>query len=111
MTDYGNGVDYSNDAWKKYLDVINEFTEEYVVRENDIEVTAFGWDRGVEVTLYEKIDKSKFGREYASISTGRRSVATMREFAVAILDACDFVDEVNPGWASQRQSVEGEWKK
>lgn len=109
LTDYVE-TDHSNDAWKKYYDLLDEYTRSYEVRA-DIEVTALAWDRGVEVTLREKIDANKFGREWDEISTGKRNVSTMREFANAILEACDFVDDSNPGWASNRVDLDALWER
>jgi hypothetical protein len=88
---------YANDAFKQYYNLLDKFTQEYEVRP-DIEVHAYAWDRSVELVLLEKSpDRLKLDRAH---STGKRNIATMRELAQALLDACDFVEQHNPEWAS-----------
>lgn len=89
------------DAWKQYSELVEKFTTSTDVR-TDISVTGRAWDRSVEVQL-AKIDytKDEFDlRRKTWFSSKPRNVSTMRELAYAILEACDFVDDNNPKWAS-----------
>lgn len=88
---------YENDAWKRYYDLLNELSTRVEVR-SDIHVTAKAYDRGVELVLFDGTEPLK--RNF--ISTGSRNIGTMRELAKALNDACDFVEEQNPKWASQK---------
>lgn len=77
--------EYANDAWKIYHDLLEKYTLKTEVR-SDIKVYGHAIDRSVELI------KTK--------STGKRNIATMRELASALNEACDFVEEQNPKWAS-----------
>lgn len=84
------------DAWKQMDDLWRKFRKEWVVR-NDLKVCADACDRSVTLVV---------GRQPAingarSVHLSPRNVGTMREFATAILAACDFVDASNPKWASK----------
>jgi hypothetical protein len=96
------------DAWKQKNDLLAKYTKEWKVR-SDLVVTAIAWDRGVrlEVGRFDspKLDPSRRDgkplvgpRNYAITN---RNVTTMRELAQALMDACDFVVESNPEWASK----------
>jgi hypothetical protein len=95
------------DAWKQLDDLQRKYTKEVEVR-SDLVVTALGLERGVRVTLiqtnYGQDPLHKRRHQYHST---QRNVSTMREFAQALLDACDFVDSANPGWASQSGPTDG----
>jgi hypothetical protein len=78
------------DSWEKADAVRRLSTKTYEIR-HDIRVEAHGVERGVRVILKGDVD------------TGPRNVSTMRELALAILDACDFVEEKNPRWAARRR--------
>lgn len=83
------------DAWKQYHDLVERFTTEVEVRP-DIHVRGLAWDRGVEVIVFSEGHPMK--RTWQS--TRKRNIDTMRELAKAINDACDFVEQNNPEWAS-----------
>lgn len=89
------------DAWKQKHDLLDKYTITTDVR-NDLRVMALACDRNVVVAI-AKVDytKATFEKGYlAWQSSGPRNVSTMREFANAILEACDFVDASNPTWAA-----------
>jgi hypothetical protein len=92
------------DAWKQKDDLIKKYTKEWQVRP-DLLVTALAWDRGVqlEVGKFESPKLSPRGKPYRrpNYAITNRNVTTMRELAQALLDACDFVIESNPEWASK----------
>lgn len=68
---------------------------------HDIVVAALGLDRAVMLTFRETDhDKDALDKRRYRYHTTQRNVSTMRELAQALLDACDFVDESNPVWAS-----------
>lgn len=92
-------ADAPDDAWKQHADLMERFTQRTEVRDNLI-VTAHGTKRGVEVTLVETIPGAPELANKIYHSTGRRNVATMRQLAQALNDACDFVESVNPRWAA-----------
>lgn len=109
--DYGSAVNVIStkepeDAWKQYSDLVSTFTKTNKVR-FDIKVTGRAWDRHVELEI------GTVNRDYAAPdprhitwhSTGTRNVSTLRELADAIVAACDFVDNLNPEWASHHDDV------
>lgn len=83
------------DAWKQLHDLLGANTTSLDVR-HDLSVTAHGCNRSVELNLAYHTDDVGMRRWH---STGERNVGTMRELAQALLDACDFVEQVNPTWA------------
>lgn len=91
--------EYANDAWKIYHDLLEKYTLKTEIR-SDIKVYGHATDRSVELILIDyQSDKSKIKTK----STGKRNIATMRELARALNEACDFVEEQNPKWASHGQ--------
>lgn len=95
-----------DDAWKQYDALLKKFTQIVDVRSN-IQVIARATDRGVELVVskedYSKVNPiTQIAPRKTYTSTGSRNVSTMRELAQALMDACDFVDEANPIWASKR---------
>jgi hypothetical protein len=91
----------TKDAWEQLHDLWEENSKEWKVRP-DLKVFARGPDRGVELrvgTSKRKVMDQTFWNFY----TTDRNVGTMRELAQALLDACDFVDAVNPEWAGLRR--------
>jgi hypothetical protein len=84
------------DAWKQYYDLLKTFTRRTEVR-SDIEVIAHATDRSVELILWDERKNDLSFTKYKT--TGKRNVATLRELAKALNDACDFVEESNPEWA------------
>lgn len=95
-----------DDAWKQYDALLEKFTQAVDVRSN-IRVIARATDRGVELVVskedWSKVNPmTRIAPMETSTSTGSRNVSTMRELAQALMDACDFVDEANPLWASKR---------
>lgn len=100
------------DAWKKYYDLLEKFTKKYEPRP-DLCVTARAHERCVEIEIgvWDRKATNFFdppGKptgKYIWTSAGKRNVSTMRELAQALLDACDFVDENNPVWASHEFGV------
>ena len=92
---------YTNDAWYQHHNLISKYTKEVDVGSTkNLSVVALAHERGVELSIGTAIETNRFGREMSWTSTGKRNVATMRELAKAINDACDFVEENNPKWAS-----------
>lgn len=91
-----NVTDYSHDAWKQYIDIVDKFTSKHVVR-SDLHVYGLAHERVVRFCLrYKDLGDYRMGLWHETT----RNVKTMRELAQALLDACDFVDAQNPGWAS-----------
>lgn len=91
------------DAWKKADAVRRLNTKTWELRA-DIRVDAKATERGVELTLYKDMPGTTGGPLNRTwINTGARNIDTMRELAQAILEACDFVEERNPAWASKTQ--------
>lgn len=85
------------DAWKQLHELWDKFSTRVDVR-NDLRVEALGPDRAVRVSIaYPQQKAHEIRRWHTSMP---RNVGTMRELAQAIIDACDFVDAVNPKWAS-----------
>lgn len=89
---------YGNDAFKKLLRLYEENTREWLPRP-DLKVEALGCDRNVRLSLGTPVQDPLDIRRYSWHST-QRNVSTFRELAEAILAACDFVEAVNPAWAS-----------
>lgn len=95
--------EYANDAWKIYHDLLVKYTLKIEVR-SDIKVYGHATDRSVELILIDyQSDKLKIKTK----STGKRNIATMRELATALNEACDFVEEQNPKWASIEKDNDG----
>lgn len=93
---------YADDAYKKYLDLIKDSTKEWGYREN-LTITALAHQRCVMICTHE-IDHTKARDDPHRIKHShevRKNIASAREFAQSILEACAFVEEKNPGWASQ----------
>lgn len=94
-----------DDAWKQHLDLLERFTHEIEVRP-DLTVTGLAWDRCVRFTLSKDNPNHdpKYGPKGAiKYHSTTRNVGTMRELALALLAACDFVDANNPVWASNHE--------
>lgn len=88
------------DAWQQLDDLQEKYTREVDVR-HDLLVTALGLERGVKLTLMEtNYNKAPLDKDRYRYHSTQRNVSTMRELAQALLDACDFVDQSNPVWAS-----------
>lgn len=90
------------DAWKQKYDLYRKFTKTWYVRQ-DLRVRALATERCVEFGLGEYKDRAKFGSwgyEFAKDNVTQRNVSTMRELALTLWAACDFVDASNPTWAS-----------
>lgn len=87
------------DAWKQLSDLQDRFTRTWEIR-HDLEVVALAHKRNVRLVMgdYTPAALDPAGIERGFITD--RNVSTMREFALAILDACHFVEESNPRWAS-----------
>lgn len=88
------------DAWEQVYDITRANTRRWEVRP-DIEVTALGVDRSVQLRLGTdsgKLNASGVAKD--PIKVTKRNVGTMRELAAVLLAACDFVDFANPQWAS-----------
>lgn len=93
------------DAWKQYVDLLEQFTIEEEVRP-DLVVRGLAWDRSVEFTLIETdYTKDEFDLTRRRYHSTTRNVKTMRELAKALLEACDFVEETNPVWAGLNVGV------
>ena len=75
----------ANDAWKLYDDLVESLTKVISPR-GDIEVHAQGWDRSVQLVLKDFLGKP-------------HNVGTMRLLAECLIEACDYVESVNPEWA------------
>ena len=86
-----------DDAWKQMQDLVDRYSQDWEVR-RDIRVVALACERGVRLEIAAGPPDDLGMRHWAD--TGKRNVSTMRELAQALLDACDFVDEANPTWAS-----------
>ncbi len=91
-----------DDAWKRMDDLRRECTKTYTVRP-DLLIKALACDRTVRFTLVKRDSDDKLyyrspdgERHYYSTE---RNVGTMRELAHALLEACDFVEGLNPTWA------------
>lgn len=92
------------DAYQQKSELYKKYSKDWNVRQ-DLAVRANGTDRSVTLRVGYIEDSPKFlgsgntpkGKDGRAIIT--RNVITMRELAQAILDACDFVDGVNPKWA------------
>ncbi len=93
---------YKDDAWKKMDDLRRANTPTWEPR-NDLRVTAYGCGRVVRLEIGEptKIGLSKFHWNGTT-----RNISTMRELAHALLEACDFVEQANPGWASNSPPIQ-----
>lgn len=91
---------YENDAWKLHDELLRKYTKVWQPRQ-DLKITAVAWDRGVELEIGEKAkERDSLGDiRFIWHSAGKRNVRTMREVAYALLEAADFVEESNPGWA------------
>lgn len=91
------------DAWKQYDNLYCKYTQEWNPRP-DLKIIAHGLGRDVEIQIGERrepnSDKWAPLGKFIWHSAGPRNVSTMRELAQSLLDACDFVDESNPKWAS-----------
>jgi hypothetical protein len=104
---------FDGDAWKRVHDLYAETCQEWEVR-HDLKVTALGPERGVRLTIVKDRPGATSSHEpKMHVDTGKRNVSTMRELAQAILDACDFVEAVNPEWAKSQSAwnaaQEGVW--
>lgn len=88
------------DAWLQFEELLGEFTYSCWIR-SDINVIGHGTDRSVELILTKEIPGRQPPNNVDRHTTGKRSVHTMRELAEALTAACDFVEDVNPEWASQ----------
>jgi hypothetical protein len=94
------------DAWKKHDNLWKRFRKETEIRK-DIIVVANGIERGVHLQVGEYDENQeqildrpgKASGGYRYNDTGPRNISTMREVALALLEACDFVEESNPTWA------------
>lgn len=89
------------DAWKQAREIAIRYTQEREVR-RDLVVTALGTERAVRLRVGDRSYNSikpnpKDHTEEPRITT--RNVETMRDLAHAILEACDFVESVNPTWS------------
>lgn len=91
----GKMTETSKDAWKLKSELEESFTLTLKPR-GDLKAEGFGTDRCVKLTL-RKENPSYGPPTYLSTT---RNVSTMRELAAAIIEACDYVDSVNPTWAS-----------
>jgi hypothetical protein len=88
------------DAWKQLSDLYDKYTKTWFVR-NDLRVRALATQRAVEFALGEYKEHPKFQThmwQFPHVTT--RNVNTMRELALTLWAACDFVDASNPTWAS-----------
>lgn len=92
---------HSKDAWWKIREIWRKNSKEWEVRK-DLVVTALGPTRCVRL----RVGEWSFNKMRANARDHKpepkiteRNVGTMRELALAIWAACDFVEEVNPEWA------------
>lgn len=95
----GISEEYTFDAWKRLHDLYDETTATWDVRD-DLKVRAMGPNRHVELTVGRSA-KMTPGAPREPYAVTERNVSTMRELAWALLDACDFVEDQNPAWASK----------
>jgi hypothetical protein len=86
----------NKDAWLQSFELRQKYTKEIEVRK-DLQVYGLGTERTVRLALGYPLDHDPIMR----FKTIDRNVATMRELAHALLEACDFVEQSNPEWASK----------
>jgi hypothetical protein len=86
------------DAWRQLYELRRKYTKTWELR-RDITIYAHALDRSVELVKWgDPIDGELSPRRCASL--GKRNVNTMRELALILWAAADFVDESNPTWAA-----------
>lgn len=105
MDDQEYNNKYANDAWKQYHDIVKKYTKELEYREN-LKVVAKAHERHVLICAAEPVPgKSRHDIGYLHWIEIRKNITSAREFAECILDACDFVEQNNPEWASHLGEV------
>lgn len=99
----------TDDAWKQFNDLWRSFTKHCKVRD-DLRVTALGHDRTVRLVVGEspKFRPPGSPPPVTTYSEVQRNVSTMRKLGQALIEACDYVDSVNPTWAAQRDRCRAE---
>lgn len=86
------------DAWEQVHNIWQEFCQTWEVRPYLL-IDALGPDRHVQLRVGKRRDDDALGGAWRYTST-THNVGTMRELALALWAACDFVDAANPKWAS-----------
>lgn len=87
------------DAWAQIDAISRKYTKEWLPRK-DLRVRALGTERCVELGLGEMNDKFQMGQDMMDFHITQRNVGTMRELAATLIEACDFVEQANPKWAT-----------
>lgn len=86
------------DAWQQYYNLQNKYSTRVEVR-RDLIVEALGLERAVRFTLVKEPLPGVL--ELPKFHNTQRNASTMRELGQALIDAADYVEEVNPKWARQ----------
>lgn len=102
------GETVTADAWRQHDDLLRRYTKEWLVRP-DLQVRALATERAVEFGLGE-LGEGKLtdltGMLAWHFTTRRGNVSTMRELALTLWSACDFVDASNPKWAEHPSDLD-----
>ena len=107
MSDFDSDTyfpEYADDAWRKSDVVFRENTKEWKVRA-DLRVEALGTERSVRLTMIKERPGARSSLEPKQHHFTERNLLTMRELAQALLDACDYVESVNPCWAQKAEEL------
>jgi hypothetical protein len=91
--------DNKKDAWNQYYHLVESFTKEFALpgilpgtERVDIAIVARAHERGVQLLADD------------NFVNNTHNVDTMRNIAKVLNEACDFVEEMNPEWAKEKNN-------